>query len=183
MAGENSLPIKKERDELKGLRLQVSALKKSIEDSTYAKFENNVEDLNEQLTKMISINITLQSKMTELLIKVTDLIRENRELIGLLEEASSSEGQAGGQGEDTMGSVLLELKKINKNTFLMGESFKDLDGYIKKMYTKGLLSKAIGDKVGFNEEPVDDKSLSLDTEDLGGGDGEDREEGGKVNEL
>ncbi len=127
------------QDEIKELKSQVEFLKKIVEESSAKKLEDNIEELNEQITKMVSININLQSKMTELLIKVTDLIRENRELVNLLEEASEEEEE---EGPD-WNSILVELKKIEKNTADFKEANSKLVEYIKKMYTKNLLAKAI----------------------------------------
>ena len=153
----NAANFKKNKESINKLKSEVSTLKKSFQTSAYTKFEGNVQDLNEQVTKLVSINLTLQSKMTELLIKVTDLIRENRELISLLEEASESgaEAASGGINEESKSlfeSLLVEMKKVTKNTYIMGESFKNLDSYMRKAYTKGLLSKAIGGK--FEASPM-----------------------------
>jgi hypothetical protein len=147
-------------DDIKKLKAQVSALKSLMKESSSSKLEQNVEELNEQITKMVSININLQSKMTELLIKVTDLIRENRELISLLEEASEvAEEEA---GPDWSG-MIAELKNITSNTAdLKSENTKLVD-YIKRFYTKGLLTRAVtGGKMEEGAEvPVPEESESI----------------------
>lgn len=155
--------------EIKTLKNQVASMKKMIKQSNKNSLDNSVEELNEQLTKMISININLQSKMTELLIKVTDLIRENRELISLLEEASETEDVKKEEGEsESMANLLIELRKITDNTLLMKDSFKDLNVYIRRAYTKGLLSKAIGGKIEIKEDektlPVPEKETPIISE-------------------
>ncbi|MBN1923903.1 MAG: hypothetical protein JW791_04040 [Nanoarchaeota archaeon] len=149
--------------EIKALKEQLDVFKSQMRESSSAKLEQNIEDLSEQLNKMVSININLQSKMTELLIKVTDLIRENRELISLLEEASSGEEEEGEANKAFDSEIMLvELKKIEKNTSdLTAENVK-LNDYIKRMYTKSLLSKAIKGKVESSpkkeeEEPVEEE--------------------------
>ncbi|PJA22828.1 hypothetical protein COX58_01065, partial [archaeon CG_4_10_14_0_2_um_filter_Archaea_38_6] len=106
--------------DVKRLREQMNDLMRQVKDSTTTRLEENVEELNEQLNKMVSVNINLQSKMTELLIKVTDLVRENRELISLLEE--EAEGEAGTNDKGTSSdSLIMELKKIETNTRGMKE--------------------------------------------------------------
>ena len=100
--------------------------------------------------KLVSININLQSKMTELLIKMTDLVRENRELISLLEE-SSEEESANNSGINNE-NIVFELKKIGKNNEETMKSNLELGQFLKKMYTKNLLNKALGEKM--NEMPT-----------------------------
>lgn len=136
--------------DIRELKEQVLFLKEQLNSSGSHQLKSNIGELNEQITKLVSININLQSKMTELLIKVTDLIRENRELVSLLEESSDS-GEEGVSNE----GLLVELKKIEINTSgLYQENFK-LTEYIKRMYTKSLLSSAIN---GISNE---DKKMPL----------------------
>lgn len=134
------------------LEAEIQRLREEVEARTSTKqydiLTKNIEDLNEQITKMVSININLQSKMTELLIKVTDLIRENRELVGLLEEASEIEIDAmHADAEATTKDLLDELKKVTKAIGDMSKSFSGVEKYIKRAYTKEMLSKAVGGKI------------------------------------
>lgn len=146
MAAKKTSNKKKVNDEIGKLKAQVSALKDLMKESTSGRLEQNIEELNEQLNKMISININLQSKMTELLIKVTDLIRENRELISLLEEASETTAGEESKGPDWE-SLLVELKNITSNTTDLKEENTKLVDYIKRFYTKNLLSKAVKGRI------------------------------------
>ncbi len=154
------------------LKEQLESFKKQMRESSSAKLDDSIEDLSDQLNKMVSININLQSKMTELLIKVTDLIRENRELIGLLEEASAGEeeGEVEVKNPDYEG-LLVEMKKIEKNTSdLLVENLK-LNNYIKKNYTRRLLSSAIQGKVkeenNFPAPPEEEETgIPLPTEEV-----------------
>jgi len=140
--------------DIKELKEQVLFLKEQLSSSSSNQLKNNIEELNEQITKLVSININLQSKMTELLIKVTDLIRENRELVSLLEEASDGE-QGGGTSNE---GLLVELRKIENNTNELYQENSKLVEYIKRMYTKSLLSSAMNGNV--NEE----KTMPLPSE-------------------
>jgi hypothetical protein len=151
----------KQTKEIKELKSQVDYFKNQMANSSNSELEKNVEELNEQITKLVSININLQSKMTELLIKMTDLVRENRELIGLLEEAGDEDKteKSNSIGND---SILFELKKIEKNT---SDSLKinyDLNSFMKKMYTKNLLSKAINGKIEEMEMPMPSEGMKTD---------------------
>ncbi|PIU61581.1 hypothetical protein COS83_03905 [archaeon CG07_land_8_20_14_0_80_38_8] len=149
--------------DVKRLREQMNDLMRQVKDSTTTRLEENVEELNEQLNKMVSVNINLQSKMTELLIKVTDLVRENRELISLLEE--EAEGEAGTNDKGTSSdSLIMELKKIETNTRGMKEENTKVLDYIKKLYTKNLLSKAIKGRISEESPPAPEEG----GEDVGG---------------
>ncbi|MDD3888279.1 MAG: hypothetical protein PHN19_06005 [Patescibacteria group bacterium] len=153
----------KQSKQLEDLKSQVDYFKNQIVSSSNAQLERNVNELNEQLVKLVSININLQSKMTELLIKMTDLVRENRELISLLEE-SSEESSAENVGLSNE-NLVFELKKIEKNTSDTMKSNQELGQYLKKMYTKNLLSKAIGEKMNQMPMPENDEE-GMNTIDL-----------------
>jgi hypothetical protein len=148
--------------QIEDLKSQVDYFKNELVSSSNANLERNVNELNEQLMKLVSININLQSKMTELLIKMTDLVRENRELIGLLEE-SSEEDSAEKSGVSNE-NIIFELKKIEKNTSETMRSNLELGQYLKKMYTKNLLTKAIGEKM--NGMPMPESEEEMKTIDL-----------------
>jgi hypothetical protein len=158
---KNSVDIEQSK-QIEDLISQVDYFKNQMVSSSNAQLERNVSELNEQLMKLVSININLQSKMTELLIKMTDLVRENRELIGLLEESSEEESaeKPGVSNE----SIVFELKKIEKNTSETMKSNQELGQYLKKMYTKNLLNKAIGEKM--NEMPTPENDEEMKTIDL-----------------
>jgi hypothetical protein len=148
--------------QIEDLKSQVDYFKNEMVSSSNANLERNVNELNEQLIKLVSININLQSKMTELLIKMTDLVRENRELIGLLEE-SSQEDSAEKSGVSNE-SIVFELKKIEKNTSETMRSNLELGQYLKRMYTKNLLIKAIGEKM--NGMPMPESEEEMKTSEL-----------------
>jgi hypothetical protein len=148
--------------ELEELKAQLDYFKNQMVNSSNAQLERNVNELNEQLTKLISININLQSKMTELLIKMTDIVRENRELISLLEESSEEEtAEKSGVSNE---NLIFELKKIEKNTSETMKSNLELSQFLKKMYTKNLLNKAIGNQI--NEMPTPESEEEMKTVDL-----------------
>jgi len=130
--------------EIKALKAQLDYFKNQMMASSGVQLERNVGELNEQLVKLVSININTQSKMTELLIKMTDLVRENRELISLLEESSEEETAEKTGGNE---NLVFELKRIEKNTAENMKATMELSQYLKKTYTKLLLSKAIGEKM------------------------------------
>ncbi|MFA5333631.1 MAG: hypothetical protein WC376_03990 [Candidatus Nanoarchaeia archaeon] len=147
----------KQSKQIEELTSQVDYFKNQIVSSSNAQLERNVNELNEQLMKLVSININLQSKMTELLIKMTDLVRENRELISILEESSEEESdeKQGASNEN----VVFELKKIEKNTSETMKSNLELGQFLKKMYTKSLLTQEIGNKLGEMPTPENEEEM------------------------
>lgn len=144
----------RQSSEINELREQLDYFKQQMVSSSNAQFERNVQELNEQLAKLVSININLQSKMTELLIKMTDLVRENRELISLLEESGEDESEKKNEADEGM---VFELKKIEKNTSDTSKYVQEMGSHLKRLYTKNLLSKAIGDKM--NEMPMPESQM------------------------
>ncbi|MFA5303725.1 MAG: hypothetical protein WC393_04285 [Candidatus Nanoarchaeia archaeon] len=147
----------KQSKQIEELTSQVDYFKNQMVSSSNAQLERNVNELNEQLMKLVSININLQSKMTELLIKMTDLVRENRELISILEESSEEESdeKQGASNEN----VVFELKKIEKNTSETMKSNLELGQFLKKMYTKSLLTQAIGNKLSEMPTPESEEEM------------------------
>lgn len=144
----------KQSKQINELMAQIDYFKNQMVSSSNAQLERNVQELNEQLTKLVSININLQSKMTELLIKMTDLVRENRELISLLEESGEEDIEKKSESND---GVIFELKKIEKNTSENSKYVQELGAHLKKMYTKNLLSKAIGNEMPMPESEKGEK--------------------------
>ncbi|MDD5499483.1 MAG: hypothetical protein PHT91_01240, partial [Candidatus Nanoarchaeia archaeon] len=117
MAGKKSPKAKideTQSKEIENLKSQLNFFKNEMVSSSNATLEKNVNTLNEQLAKLVGININLHSKMTELLIKMTDLVREDRELVSLLEESSEEESVE--KQPISNQELIFELKKIEKNT-------------------------------------------------------------------
>lgn len=77
----------------------------------------NLERLNEYVSKLITVNINLQAKITELLIKDSEMIEQVTEMVELLKKASEIEvsemGERMPQARINIEPVVLELKKIS----------------------------------------------------------------------
>jgi predicted transcriptional regulator len=109
--------------------------------------ERDILELREQVEKLITLSINLQAKMTELMIKVTDLIANEKEMITLLKEVSEIEAESLKTSEATGGVVqqvnmqplIDELKKLSSQNDQMIKSMSEVENYLKKAYTKGLL--------------------------------------------
>lgn len=131
---------------MKKLEKEVKALKEREGEDTQDKLKDNIERLNEQISKLITININLQAKMTELLIKDAEMIEQTTEMVELLKKASEVEG--GGAGEKSelkvdMGPVVDELRKISAQNEIISGSLERLMGLQSKEYTRNLLTKAL----------------------------------------
>lgn len=129
---------------MKKLQKEVKELKEHGEEDVSDKLRDNIERLNEQISKLITININLQAKMTELLIKDAELIEQTTEMVELLKRASEVEG--GGEKAEAkidMQPVVDELKKISSQNEVISVALERLIGTQSKEYTRELLSKAL----------------------------------------
>ncbi len=103
------------------------------------RLDSQIENVNEQMEKMISINLTLQSKITELMIKQIDLIESLKKMIDLLEEA--------GQEEEEKVDYITPLKEtmetlVSKQDELL-TALQTIDKHITREYTREMLTKAL----------------------------------------
>lgn len=99
----------------------------------------SIEDLTNQVNKMIGINMSLQSKIVELLIKLTDLIEETKEMTTLLKMASGGEQQ---EKEPERPAVDMELlaKMLEQNSQLLSR-IENMENQVKKVYRHQILQK------------------------------------------
>lgn len=132
------------------LKKEVDALKRERQiDLPMDEINRNMERLSEQLSKLVSININLQAKMTELMIKTTDLIEGVSEMVDLLRRASEVEvegGQVVQLPPEALSPVVEELKKMSRTNKEVTDAMKDLEKYIRKEYTRGLIRGALGQR-------------------------------------
>ena len=76
-------------------------------------FEDSISQLRGQTDKMVTININLQAKVTELLIKMTDLTENVTDMVDLLKEASELEDEGGGAPMNVE-PIVNEIKNLEK---------------------------------------------------------------------
>ncbi|MCW1296884.1 MAG: hypothetical protein OH319_04355 [Candidatus Parvarchaeota archaeon] len=112
--------------------------------------EREILELREQVEKLITLSINLQAKMTELMIKITDLITNEKEMIALLKEVSEIEAEnlksaseSGTVAQVNFQPLLDELKKLSSQNEQMIKSMSEVENYLKKAYTKGLLKSML----------------------------------------
>ena len=110
-------------------------------------FEDAISELREQIDKMVTININLQAKVTELLIKMTDLTENVTEMVDLLKEAGELEEETGGPTMNVE-PIVNEIKALEKQNAEMVKAIKALNDYLKKMYTRQLIGRAVRENYG-----------------------------------
>lgn len=103
----------------------------------------NVDKLNEQLMKLITVNINLQAKITELLIKTTEQIEQVTEMTELLKRASEIETGNEKEIKIDMSPVVAELKVISTQNEEIKKGFGELSGFMRKDYRREMISQAI----------------------------------------
>ena len=134
---------------LKKLEREIKKIKNKDINVPVEKLGDNVEELNEHVSKLITVNINLQAKITELLIKNTELIENVNEMVELLRKASEveavgvDEGVGAAQTKLSFDPVVSELRKIGKQNTEMIEGFKRLNEYLFKTYRRGMIEKVM----------------------------------------
>ncbi|HLE06825.1 MAG TPA: hypothetical protein VI790_05700 [Candidatus Nanoarchaeia archaeon] len=103
----------------------------------------NVDKLNEQLMKLITVNINLQAKITELLIKTTEQIEQVTEMTELLKRASEIETSNEKEIKIDMSPVVAELKVLSSQNEEIKKGFGELSGFMRKDYRREMISQAI----------------------------------------
>ncbi len=132
-------PIKRLEREIEDLK------KKKVAEIPIEKLGDNIEKLNEQVSKLVTVNINLQAKITELLIKNAELIEGVTEMVELLKRASEVEVTAETKPEQKidLSPVVNELKNISSQNAQILEGFKRLNEYMQKTYRRGMLEKVL----------------------------------------
>src|SRR3989339_1382364 len=103
----------------------------------------NVDKLNEQLMKLITVNINLQAKITELLIKTTEQIEQVTEMTELLKRASEIETSNEKEIKIDMSPVVAELKVLSSQNEEIKKGFGELSGFMRKDYRREMIAQAI----------------------------------------
>lgn len=104
-----------------------------------------VEDLTIQTNKMVGLNMSLQSKIIELLIRVTDLIEDVKEMVSLLKSASELPPEKELTAEFIEKMLKQNQEYLENNNKLLEfnrkalESIKNVEKYIKRLYRKQLI--------------------------------------------
>jgi hypothetical protein len=136
---------------IKRLEREIEELKgRKVAEVPIEKLGANIDKLNEQVSKLITVNINLQAKMTELLIKNAELIEGVTEMVQLLKRASEVEAgpsvetmEERPQLKIDMGPVVNELKNISTQNAQILSGFAKLNEYMQKDYRKEMLGRVL----------------------------------------
>jgi|GEM_PF-1483080 len=128
----------------------IKKLKKRVEELEEEKqvqipmkeLSENIERLNEQVLKLVTVNINLQAKITELLIKNTEQIEQVTEMIELLKKASEVEMAESKEGAKIdLTPVVSELKVLTSQNEVIRNDFKKLGDFMRVLYRRGMLTQ------------------------------------------
>lgn len=128
-------PIKKIEKEIEKIRKEKFGTTIPLEE-----FKKDIEKLSEQIDKLVTINLTLQTKITELLVKHAELLKDLDEMVALLKQATEVETEA---AVVNLQPVVEEIKNLEKQNAEMSEAIKELTTYLKRTYTRGLIERIV----------------------------------------
>jgi hypothetical protein len=130
-------------DPIKKLRKKVEALeKRKTKDIPIKELGENIEELNEQVLKLVTVNINLQSKITELLIKNTEQIEQVTEMIELLKRASEVEvGEK--EVKLDLSPVVTELRTMSAQNEEIKRGLQELSNFMRTLYRRERITQAI----------------------------------------
>ena len=122
----------------------IQTVKKIVEDvgETREDFMEAINKLAKQVDRIAVTNLSLQAKMTDLLIRVTDMIKHMESMINLLQKASEGEGEPP-EIKANIEPVTNELKKLNIQMEELKAKMGDMTEYMRKVYTRQLLGRVI----------------------------------------
>jgi hypothetical protein len=130
------------KEKLKYLEERIVDLEKKTK--ILDQFESAINKLAEQTDKMVTVSINLQAKMTELMIKVTDLTENVIEMVDVLKEAGELDMESSTEGATvSVEPIVSELKKMQQQNEETLKEIKNLLAYMKKSYTRELIGKAV----------------------------------------
>ncbi len=101
----------------------------------------NIDKLNEQVSKLVTVNINLQAKITELLIKTAEQIEQVTEMIELLKHAS--EVDVNDNNNIDLSPIINELKKISAQNEEVKNNISELTNLMRNTYRKEKIAQVI----------------------------------------
>ncbi len=139
-------PIKKLERKIKELE------GRGVQEVPVKELGENIEKLNEQVSKLVTVNINLQAKITELLIKTAEQIEQVTEMIELLKHASELDTSSDKEVKIDLSPVVAELKVISSQNESIKKSFADLETFMRSNYRRNLITQAINSSESKNNE-------------------------------
>jgi len=128
---------------IKKLKKRVEELEKKDDyDIPVKELKENIERLNEQVLKLVTVNINLQAKITELLIKTTEQVEQVNEMIELIKRASEVETTETKEGKIDMSPVVNQLKIMSGQNETIKDSLSRLSDFMRVLYRREKLTQA-----------------------------------------
>jgi len=130
-------PIKKLQKKIKDLE------NRSEIDVPVKELRDNIGRLNEQVLKLVTVNINLQAKITELLIKNAEQIEQSTEMIELLKRASEVEISPEKEMKIDLSPVVKELRTISLQNEVIKKGFVELSNFMRTIYRREMITQAV----------------------------------------
>jgi len=128
---------------IKKLKKRLEALEgREVKQVPMKELGENIARLNEQVLKLVTVNINLQAKITELLIKNTEQVEQVTEMIELLRRASEVETGDKEIKIDTT-PIVAELKVISTQNEEVKRGFAELSNFMRTIYRREKITQAI----------------------------------------
>ncbi len=96
--------------------------------------KRELNDLNLILNKLVTTNITAQSKITDSMIKMDSLISEVKEMVELLQVATEIESAP---------AEIKGLSDLTENMSSLNKSLASIEVYVKKLYRRVFILTAL----------------------------------------
>jgi len=129
---------------IKKLKKRIEELEnKGSSEIPMRELSENIERLNEQVLKLVTVNINLQAKITELLIKTTEQVEQVNEMIELLKRASEVETVEAKEAKIDMSPVVNQLKVMSGQNEEIKSGLARLSDFMRVLYRRDKLEQAI----------------------------------------
>ncbi len=122
-----------------------------------AELKRLITDLTLENRKMVDINLALQSRIVELMINVTEMIKNLQTLTKTLQESLSGGEEENEEEESEEGTDNNAVKMLAIQNKQMLEVMSNLEKYIKRLYRKDIISNIRSKKDEISGENIDEQ--------------------------
>ena len=122
-----------------------------------AELKRLITDLTLENRKMVDINLALQSRIVELMINVTEMIKNLQTLTKTLQESLSGGEEENEEEENEEGTDNNAVKMLAIQNKQMLEVMSNLEKYIKRLYRKDIISNIRSKKDEISGENIDEQ--------------------------
>jgi len=122
-----------------------------------AELKRLITDLTLENRKMVDINLALQSRIVELMINVTEMIKNLQTLTKTLQESLGGGEEENEEEESEEGTDNNAVKMLAIQNKQMLEVMSNLEKYIKRLYRKDIISNIRSKKDEISGENIDEQ--------------------------